>query len=187
MYDVNSRYNDNDIDQRNIVFMTPTQALELNIGIENSWDEDEMDTEFPFVVDVLKEMIKETTIGATNGSMVYAPVDDSLASVFVCVQIHGKLCKLQNGEWNETTGWHGLSKANQLKTFQRLLSLGEITLDDLAAEDIDNDIYKTLVANDINGVEICHEKLSYIDRLVEEQRGNKSYIKKLQRVNEMRK
>ena len=67
LFDPNSRYNN--IDNKNIIFLTPNQVRELDIGFDLShFKEDEFDDLFPFLVDSLKEMVKETTIGATNGS-----------------------------------------------------------------------------------------------------------------------
>ena len=87
---------------------------------------------FPFLVDSLKEMVKETTVGATNGSDIRFPVDDSDCGVYLCININGKFCKLQSEEWDITNNFKGLPPHIQIKLFQRLISEGQITLDDLA-------------------------------------------------------
>lgn len=176
-FDKKSRYNE--VNNNNIVFLTPRQVIDLDIGItERKWKTDELDEEYPFLVDILKEMVKETTIGCCNGSEVSMPVEDSTAHLTVCLEIHGKLCKLQSEEWDFTKGLSGLPLESQLKTFQRLLQSGQITLDDLAAEDINNDIYKKLVVNDIDGAKMCVQKCEQIDRWKSAQDKDEEYQQK---------
>lgn len=179
--DKKSRYRN--LDNTKIVFLTPTQVVGLNIGISASqWKENEMEIEFPFLVDSLKEMVKETTLGETNGSEIQLPVHDSDARVVFCIEINGKLCKLQTEEWDFINGISGIPVETQLKLFQRLISENQITLDDLAAVDINNDVYKQLVANDIDGPGICVAKCKQIDDWVKKQSNDKRYIKMKNRI-----
>ena len=47
---------------------------------------------------------------------------------------------------------------------------GKITLKDLETEDINTDVYKKLVINELNGSQICKEKLEKINKIWEEQK-----------------
>lgn len=180
-YDINSRYNN--IDNTKIVFLTPSQVIELDIGFDdNIFKEDEYDDLFPFLVDTLENMVRETTLGDTNGSEIAMPVENSNSHVFVCIEINGKLCKLQSEEWEITNNLRGLPKWVQIKTFQRLITEKQITLDDLAAEDIDNDVYKKLVVNETIGVQLCQEKIEKIHRIYEEQCKDKALVKKKEHI-----
>lgn len=181
LYDKNSRYNS--VDNTNIVFFTPNQIKDMDIGFDLSmFKDDEMDRLFPFLVDTLKEMVKETTLGDRNGSDVEFPVENSDTKVFVCIEINGKFCKLQTEEWDITNNFRGLPCHLQVKVFQRLLAEQQITLDDLAAEDIDNSVYKKLVVNDISGMQLYQRKLDYLDRTLERQSKDKAMLKRKERV-----
>lgn len=183
LFDPNSRYNN--IDNKNIIFLTPNQVRELDIGFDLShFKQDEFDDLFPFLVDSLKEMVKETTVGATNGSDIRFSVGDSECGVYLCISINGKLCKLQSEEWDITNNFKGLPPHIQIKLFQRLISEGQITLDDLATADIDNTVYKKLVANDLDGVSACTRKIQQLDKILEEQSKNKAMIRRKERVIE---
>lgn len=180
-FDPKSRYNN--IDNKNIIFLTPNQVRELDIGFDISqFKPDEMDDLFPFLVDSIKEMIKETTVGAVNGSEIKFPVGDSDCGVYFCVSINGKLCKLQSEEWDITNNFRGLPPHIQIKLFQRLIAEGQVTLDDLATADIDNTVYKKLVANDLDGVQACTRKIQQIDKIVKEQSKNRAMIRRKERV-----
>lgn len=173
---MNSRYEN--VDNTNIVFLTPRKVLGMNIGVENTWDEDEMDSEFPFLVDVLKEMIKETTVGEENGRYITSQVEKSKAVLCICLKVNNKLVPLQYEELGMVP-LPPLTKENQVKTFQRLLLNKQITLDDLAAADIDDDVYRRLVANDINGTAMMLNKMAELDRIVENQKNSNRYKKKV--------
>lgn len=178
---MSSRYNT--LDNENIVFLTPNQVKEMDIGLDISqFKSDEMNNLFPFLVDTLKEMVKETTIGEKNGNTIELPVENGDCKVFLCAEINGKLCKLQMEEWDIYNNLKGMPVHIQVKVFQRLLSEGQITLEDLAAEDIDNSVYKKLVLNDIQGVQLCQKKIEYIDKTVKEQRKDKDMIKRREKV-----
>lgn len=181
-FDPKSRYNN--IESEEILFLTPTQLQELDIGfpVTETFKPDEFSDKFPVYLNALKEMVKETTIGDINGSEISIPVENSTSKVFICISINGKLCKLQNEEWMITDNLHGLPVHTQIKVFQRLISQGQITLDDLAAEDIDNNVYKQLVANDISGALICREKTEKLNELWEQQKNDKTYSKMRQKV-----
>lgn len=183
LFDPKSRYNN--IDNTNIIFLTPNQVRELDIGFDLSYfKQDEFDDLFPFLVDSLKEMVKETTVGATNGSDIKFPVGESTCGVYFCINVNGKMCKLQSEEWDITNNFKGLPTNTQIKLFQRLIAEGQITLDDLATADIDNDVYKRLVANDLDGVHACTRKIQYLDKVLEEQSKNKAMMKRKERVIE---
>ena len=176
-----SRYKD--LDNENIVFFTPKQVEEMDIGLDMSqFSSSEMNTLFPFLADTLKEMVKETTIGEKNGDTIKLPVENGDCVAFICVEINGKLCKLQTEEWDVYNNLKGMPINVQVKVFQRLLSEGQITLDDLAAEDIDNSVYKKLVLNDIRGVQLCQEKIALIDKAVKEQKKDKEMTKRREKV-----
>ena len=72
-YDEKSRYNG--VDNSKIIFLTPNQLEELNIGMDTSiFREDEMEEQFPFLLDSLEQMVKETTLGDVNGSEIELPI-----------------------------------------------------------------------------------------------------------------
>lgn len=180
-YDEKSRYNS--VDNTKIVFLTPNQIKDMDIGFDISmFKPDEYEVLYPFLVDVLTQMIKETTIGDSNGSEIQLTAENSECKVFICIQINGKLCKLQNEEWDITNNFRGLPCHVQIKLFQRLLMEHQITLDDLAAEDIDTEVYKKLVINDLSGFQIYKKKLKELEEIVEKQSKDKQMIKRKERV-----
>lgn len=177
-YDPNSRYNN--VNNENIIFLTPRQLQEMDIGIDmNAYREDEMDDIFPVLVDTLREMITETTIGGVdNGSEISIKVDGSeLCTAHIVLDINGKLCKLETEEWDILSNLKGLPVEKQVKTFQRLISQRKITLDDLAAVDIDNEVYKKLVINEAEGFEVWKEKIHKLDAIIEEQEKSERFKK----------
>lgn len=180
-YDRKSRYNN--VDNTKIIFLTPAEVQDLDIGFNMTmFKPDEYYDTFPFLLDTLINMVKETTIGDINGSEVECPVENSDCKVFICVEINGKLCKLQTEEWDVTNNLRGLPVWAQVKTFQRLITEGQIALEDLAAEDIDNDVYKKLVVNDTIGSQLCKEKIEKLQKIYEEQCKDKTLVKKKERI-----
>lgn len=180
-YDEKSRYND--VDNTKIIFLTPNQLEELNIGMDTSiFREDEMEEQFPFLLDSLEQMVKETTLGDVNGSEIELSVENSDTKVFICIEINGKLCKLQSEEWDITNNLYGMPKHTQIKVFQRLISTGQITLEDLAIEDIDNDVYKKLVVNESNGQELYEDKIEFLERIYMMQKFDKKLMKKVNAI-----
>ena len=176
--DVNSRYGKyGNIDESRLIWVTPRFLEELDIGWDMSiYTERDMDTEFPVYLSVLYEMIKETTIGETNGSEVTYPVEGSDLKVYVCVEIRGKLHKLQNEEWDRLGMVKYLPKEVQVKTFQRLIMEHQTTVDELAAEDIDNDVYKKLVVNEMDAPFLRQEKDKKIEDLYRKQISDPKYV-----------
>lgn len=181
-YDPKSRYNN--INDKKIIFLTPNQLTDLDIGfpVETTFHPEEYNQQFPIMLDTLKEMVRETTLGERNGSEIAIPIEGSNCRAFICISINGKLCKLQSEEWCVTDNLHGMPIQTQIKVFQRLISEGQITLEDLAAEDIDNSVYKKLVVNELSGALICKEKIEKLDNLWEEQKKDNELSKKLQKV-----
>lgn len=181
-YDPNSRYNH--VDNTKILFLTPNQLNDLDIGfpIQSTFNQDEYNTQFPILLDTLKEMVKETTLGEINGSEIGIPIEGSTCKAFICISINGKLCKLQSEEWDINDNLHGMPIYAQVKVFQRLISEGQITLQDLAAEDIDNSVYKKLVVNELTGAQMCKEKIEQLDKIWDEQKKNIQLSKKRQKI-----
>lgn len=180
-YDRKSRYNS--VDNTKIIFLTPTEIQDLDIGFNmEMFKSDEYNDIFPFLLDTLTNMVKETTIGDVNGSEIECPVENSDCKVFICIEINGELCKLQTEEWEITNNLRGLPKWAQVKTFQRLITEGQINLNDLAAEDIDNDVYKKLVINDTIGSQLCKEKIEKLQKIYEEQCKDKNFVKKKEQI-----
>lgn len=84
LFNSNSRYNN--VDNKKIVFLTPKQVFDLDIGFDTSvFKPDELDDLFPFLVDTLENMVRETTLGDVNGSEIALPVENGDCKVFVCV------------------------------------------------------------------------------------------------------
>ena len=72
-----------------------------------------------------------------------------------------------NFNWNAWGTQGNLPKSHQLKTFNRLLAMGQIKVEDLAVEDIDDNIYKHLVANSIDAEGIYRRKMKKLNDLYE--------------------
>ena len=181
LYDQNSRYND--IDNTKIIFLTPQQVFDLDIGFDKStFKPDEYNDLFPFLLETLEQMIEETTYGATNGSEIAFPVNESNSKVYFCIEINGKLCKLESEEWDITNNFHGLPVETQIKVFQRLIHEGQITLEDLATEDIDNMVYKKLMVNQLVGPELCKEKTDKLYKIYDEQCKDKKLVRRKEKI-----
>ena len=171
-YDPKSRYNN--IDNNKVVFLTPNQLDDLDVGFPKKTfcNEKDNDKPFPFLLETIKEMIMETTLGEINGSEIEFNIEDSNCKAYICVEINGKLHKLQREEWDIHNNFHGIPLCSQIKVFQRLIKEGKITLKDLETDDINTDVYKKLVINELNGSQICKEKLEKINKIWEEQKTN---------------
>lgn len=173
MYQDSSRYGT--IDSNFCVFVTPKQVAALNIGLNLSDYTGCEDDVQPFVVDSLVEMAREHILGAKNGGLYRFPVEKASCCVTLCLDINGKLCRLQCEELEWPNPFHGLPLSTQVKTFQRLLNEKQITLDDLAAADIDLEVYKQLCINDAEGEEIWQRTLMQIAKWVMEQKDSKKW------------
>ena len=46
------------------------------------------------------DMIAESTVGESDGHDLEFPVCKSNCKVFFCIEINGKLCKVQDSEWD---------------------------------------------------------------------------------------
>ena len=161
--------------KEDIVCLTPNQLFQMDVGIEKDlFFEDEYDDLFPVLAEELKDMVRETTVGAQNGTPISVPVENSDCKMYLCIEIAGKLCKVHSEEYNTLMFGKSLSVERQVKLFQRLISEGQLSLNDLAKADIDNAVYKKLVINDLEGVNLCREKIEKIDSLVQEQKDDKS-------------
>lgn len=181
-YDEKSRYNN--VKPDDFIFLTPAELIDLDIGfpVKEYFQKIEYSTQFPIIFDALKEMIKETTIGAINGSDISIPVENSNCKVYICICINGKMCKLQSEEWDICNNLKGLPVEKQIKTFQRLIMEKQITLEDLACEDIDNSVYKALVVNELEGALICKQKIEHLEEIYKNQLKDKSLLDKRQKI-----
>ena len=174
--DSNSAYNSSDPDKQ--VIMTPRQLIDLNIGFpKDAYPEEDWDMPILWRYDDLIEMVRETTLGTHNGSDIALPVENANCTACICLDINGKLCKLHVEEWNMHTPFNGLPVDKQVRVFQRLLSEGQINMDDLAVADIDNNVYKKLTINEVAGSEEFMEKVAVID---------KAYNKSLKKVKNLK-
>lgn len=181
-YDEKSRYNS--VREDEIIFLTPKQLIDLDVGfpIQENFQKSEYDTQFPILLGTLKEMVKESTIGAVNGSDIVIPVENSECKVYICISINGKLCKLQSEEWDICNNLKGLPVERQIKVFQRLIMEKQITLEDLAHEDIDNSVYKALVVNELEGALIYQQKIQYLEEIYKNQLKDKNLLDKKQKI-----
>ena len=173
--DTDSRYTD--VDNNFCVFVTPRQVSDLGIGlplIDYKGCEDDVQ---PFVVDSLVEMAREYILGAKNGKFYRFPVENSSCCVTLCLDINGKLCRLQREELGWPSPFTGLPLSSQVKTFQRLLNEKRIDLSDLAAADVDLEVYKQLCINDTEGEEIWQRTLNQIANWILQQRSSKKWGK----------
>ena len=147
------------IDEDFVLFTTPQELKDLSFGFDikpyvGGWENDLQ----PFAVEYLVEVARETLLGANNGTYLGIPVENAECFIVMCVEINGKLCKLQSGELEHFTRFN-LPVSHQVKTFQRLISEGQITLADLNTADIDNMVYKQLMVNDVSGVKLFNRAI----------------------------
>lgn len=175
MYDSESRYHD--MDYSFCVFVTPRQVQALGIGFDISDYQGCEDDVQPFVVDALVEMAREHLLGAKNGSCYRFPVEKAACCVTLCLDINGKLCRLQREELDGQNPLRGVPLANQVKMFQRLLSEQRISLDDLAVADVDLGVYKELCVNSTEGEDKWQEVLIKIAKWIVEQKSSKKWGK----------
>lgn len=155
------------IDDGFCVFVTPRQVAKLNIGLDLRDYQGCEDDVQPFVVDVLVDMARERIFGANPGDEYQFPVENSDACcVTLCLDINGKLCRLQRDEIEGINLMQGLPLSRQVKTFQRLLNERRITLNDLAVADIDLEVYKQLCIMDYDGEDIWQEFLIQVAKWI---------------------
>ena len=145
-----------------------------------TWDEAEADMDEPHLLPLpfLKERLREQTLGAYNGGDILLPVNgvpESRCRISICIEIGKKAFRLQHEEFdiykipNRVGGFmNGLRVRDQVKVFQRLISEGKITLEDLEKIGIDMDVYKKLVINQLKGQEIFENGVKFLEYLHEE-------------------
>ena len=152
-----------------------------------TWDEAESDMDEPhlFSLPFLKEKLREQTLGAYNGGNILLPVNgvpESRCRISICIEIGKKAFRLQHEEFdiykipNRVGGFmNGLRVRDQVKVFQRLISEGKITLEDLEKIGIDMDVYKKLVVNQLKGQEIFECGVKVLEYLREDFKSHTSY------------
>lgn len=174
-------------DYDKIIFLTPSEIDELGVGINTDilFNKDEKNEQFPILLESLKSIIKNATIGSVGGSDVCIDVENSNCKIHLCISINGKLYMLQNEEIPFSVQIGSIPTCDQIRIFQRLISEHQITLDDLAADDIDTDVYKTLVINDMIGEDICTKKIEYLENMWEEQQKDPTLAQKSKNIINM--
>lgn len=161
-----------------VVILSPEELASFDVGCplmdghEGFYFGGCEDIHWGFVYNAIVDMIVESTVGESDGHDLEFPVCKSNCKVFLCIEINGKLCKVQDSEWDGSKTIGKMPVSVQLRLYQRLLKSGQITLEDLAAEDIDNTIYKRLVINEIEGKKLCEEKLKRLKELWAKRRRN---------------
>lgn len=170
-----------------IVYMTPKELDELGIGVNTKamFSGDEEDDRFPILLNDLKRLTRESIYGTENKTSLSFPIEGSDSCAFICVEINGKLCKLNETEWDIQSGNRfrpALPLNLQSKIFQRLILEGQITLADLAADDIDTTVYKSLVLNELDGDTRYRQKIDQLDRLWTEQQEDETIVRLDQKV-----
>lgn len=162
------------------VFVTPRQLAELNIGLNLADYKDCEDDVQPFVVDLIVEMARRHLLGGSSTSPLDSPYrlpveKAATCCVTFCLDINGKLCRLNRSELEWPNPLRGLPVVNQVKTFQRLLNEKRINLDDLAVADIDLEVYKQLCVNDVDGDDIWQRTLIQIAKWIVKQKNSKKW------------
>lgn len=152
-----------------------------------TWDEAEtaMDEPHLFNFTYLKERLREQTLGSYNGGDILLPVNgvpESRCRISICIEIGKKAFRLQHEEFdiyqipNRVGGFmNGLRVRDQVKVFQRLISEGKITLEDLEKIGIDMDVYKKLVVNQLKGQEIFECGVKVLEYLRDDFRSHTHY------------
>lgn len=168
------------VDSNFCVFVTPKQVAALNIGLNLSDYKGCEDDVQPFVVDSLVEMAREYILGAKTDGPYKFPVENASCYVTLCLDINGKLCRLNRDELEWPSPFRGMPLSNQVKAFQRLLNEKRITLDDLSVADIDLGVYKQLCINDVEGEDIWQRTLTQIAKWIVKQKNSKKWGKYFQ-------
>ena len=165
------------IDEDFLVFTTPKAVYDLHIGLDLWGYQNNADVVQPFVVDGLVEMATEYILGSDhNGHYLRFPVEGANCFVTICLEINGKLCKLQSEELRPAD-FFKLPIKNQVKTFQRLLNEKRITMEDLCNADIDLGVYKQLCINESESYEIYENVICTIARWIKKCYNSKKWGK----------
>lgn len=157
-----------------VVFVHPQWLVDLNVGYSAEKFEHmgfDLDSYAPFDILGIYYDIRDNTVGA-GGYPIDFPVPGSDCSVNFVININGKYCRLNYGEWNLDNNYMNLELASQVKIFQRLLNEGQITFHDLEAAKINTDVYKRLVLNDEMGRDLFDDKVSQLKRWVNQQQND---------------
>ena len=157
-----------------VVFATPKEMVDLDIGytLDQFPYDDEMDQYFPFDLGTLCQEIRCTTIGINSGEPIAYPIPNSYCEVNLVININGRYYKLNEGEWDVKNFTFAMTPTVQLRVFQRLLNQKQITMDDLAAADIDTNIYKQLMLNEKMSELMYRKKMATVLVWLERQRDN---------------
>lgn len=162
-----------------VVFATPQEIIDLDIGLDemdfNGMDVDEM---VPMSVDELSMYARASIYGATNHTEVELSVPNSMCAVNFVICINGKYCKLNTNEWNLRDNFHNMRPATQLILYQRLIMEKQVTLNDIAAADVDVSVYKRLCLNEEIGDQMYREKIARIGTWIERQQADPALMKK---------
>ena len=158
-----------------IVFATPQEIVDLDIGYtldQFPYDEEELNQYFPYDLGTLCQEIRYTTIGVVEGEEISYPIPESMCEVNVVINVNGRYCKLNKGEWSGKNLMYPMTPSTQIRVFQRLLNQKQITMHDLEAADIDTNVYKKLMLNEKMGELLYRKKmamiLSWLDRQKED-------------------
>lgn len=166
-----------------IIFLTPNQLYGLDIGFPSDvFQQDELDDLFPFELQTLENIAYDTFLGTQIESPFLVNLEGGNAKIGVVVQVGSKACFLAQQECPPSILSGCVPPENQVAIFQRLISEGQLTLDDLAAADIDNNVYKQLVINSIYGAGLCQEKIDQLHSWWEEQQNDPKLTKLAEKI-----
>lgn len=141
------------IDDNFYVFATPLEIREiLKEGFNYKPFKHCMDVLQPFCIEVLVEIARETMLGTReNGGYLEWRVKGATNVILaMCVEINGKLFKIQSEEYESDNEYLTNSTLTQTKLFQRLIKEKRITVEDLEVADIDIGVYKQILLNNLD-------------------------------------
>ena len=155
------------------VIATVQELVDLNIG----YTEESMkaaglylDEYQPWPTVELIKYISSITVGVDDDEEMMYPVDKSDCVVNVVIQINGKYYKLNANEWTRAIALTGKLKiADQFPIYRRLLYQKQLTLQDLAAADIDNNLYLQLCKSEETPDEMWTVRMNTLQKWVERQ------------------
>ena len=164
-----------------VVFATARELIGLGIGYTKDVFEPfgvDLDEYQPWSVDSLLYSVEAATIGVKPAGEVAYPVEKSDCKVNVVININGKYCKLNQDEWQGSPTLLGeLRLIDQMSIYRRLLMQGQITFEDLAAADIDNNMYHQLCEIEEMPNEMFTIRMNILDKWIKRQMNDPQLYK----------
>ena len=163
------------VDPKKVIFITPQQVIDMNMDypVEDCYSKELWNKTVPFMYEMLELWARLRFVGGCSGSEIEIElIGDGDISAKVALLINGKVCFLNSSEWDLSNPYENMTKDVQVRTFQRLIAEGQITLEDLEKAGVDTQVYKTLYANTLCGKERYERIKKFIDVTLERQQND---------------